>query len=142
MSRINWILNSSLISRPELRDKFLIFLEKKFIINNKKNSLIDLPLRRIFDRFGNFKIEICNYILETKVYLFFDHNANDKTLQKLIFLFLIYTQNKYPDRKSWDDFLTMSQESQQWEITQGLQIMWINLQRQMIVNTTSLDFLL
>ena len=139
MSRINWILNSSLISKPELRDKFLIFLEEKFIINNQKKSLNDLPLRRILDRFGNFKIEICNYILEAKVYLFFEHNAHDKTLQKLIFLFLRYTQHKYPDRKSWDDFLTKAQESQYLEITQGLKMVWINLQRQMIVNTTSPD---
>jgi hypothetical protein len=128
MSKINWILNSTLISKPELRDKFLIFLKKKFIINNQKNSLNDLPLRRFFDRVGDFKIEICNYILEAKVYLFFEHNANDETLQKLIFLFLRYTQHKYPDLNSWEAFSYKTRESQREEIVSEIQMMWLDMQ--------------
>ena len=137
MSRINWILNSTLISKPELRDDFLRFLEKKFNENNQVNSFNDITVSQIFDGDGNFRIEICNYILEAKIYLFFEHNAKDESLQKLIFLFLRYTQHQYPDRESWDDFLSKTQESQHSEITKGIQIIWIDMQRDMITNAIS-----
>ena len=137
MTRIYWILNSALVSQPRMRDGIIRLLETKLGITEQLNSLVDLPLDQIFDHIGDFKIEICNYILEAKIYLFFEHNAKDESLQKLIFLFLRYTQHQYPDRQSWDDFLSKTQESQHSEITKGIQIIWIDMQRDMITNAIS-----
>lgn len=134
MSKIDWILNSTITSQPRMRDVFFRFLEMKFNIENHVNSLNELPLNRIFDPVGNFRTEICQYILESKAYLSFEHNANDKTLQKLIFLFLKYAQQKFPERNSWENFLAQSIETQKDEISQGIETMWLEMQRQIIQN--------
>ena len=134
MSKINWILTSPLTSHPSMRDVFLRFLETKFEIDNHVNSLSELPLNRIFDSVGNFRPEIYQYLIESKAYLSFEHNGNDKSLQKLIFLFLRFTQQKYPDRNSWETFLAQSMESQEEEISQGIETMWLEMQRQIIQN--------
>lgn len=134
MSKINWILTSQLTSHPRMRDVFLRFLETRFEIDNHVNSLSELPLNRIFDSVGNFRPEIYQYLIKSKAYLSFEHNGNDKSLQKLIFLFLRFTQQKYPDRNSWETFLAQSMESQEEEISQGIETMWLEMQRQIIQN--------
>jgi hypothetical protein len=139
MSKINWILNSQITSQPRMRDVFIRFLETKFNIDNEVNSLDKLPLNRIFNSIGNFKTEICEFIFESKALLSFEHNVNDKKLQKLIFLFLKYTQQKFPDRNSWEIFLAQSMESQEEEISQGIQTMWLDMQRQNIQNEMNND---
>jgi hypothetical protein len=122
-----------------MRDVFIRFLETKFNIDNEVNSLDKLPLNRIFNSIGNFKTEICEFIFESKALLSFEHNVNDKKLQKLIFLFLKYTQQKFPDRNSWEIFLAQSMESQEEEISQGIQTMWLDMQRQNIQNEMNND---
>jgi hypothetical protein len=139
MSKINWILNSQITSQPRMRDVFIRFLETKFNIDNEVNSLDKLPLNRIFNSIGNFKTEICEFIFESKALLSFEHNVNDKKLQKLIFLFLKYTQQKFPDRNSWEIFLAQSMESREEEISQGIQTMWLDMQRQNIQNEMNND---
>jgi hypothetical protein len=141
MSKIEWILNSPITSQSRMRDVFFRFLETKFNIDNHVNSLSELPLNRIFDPFGNFRTEICQYVLESKAYLSFEHNADDKSLQKLIFLFLRFTQQKFPDRNSWETFLAQPMESQEDEITQGIETMWLEMQRQIIQNDIMNDVL-
>jgi hypothetical protein len=141
MSKINWILTSPLTSQPRMRDVFFRFLETKFNIDNHANSLNELPLNRIFDPVGNFRTEICQYVLESKAYLSFEHNADDQSLQKLIFLFLRFTQQKFPDRNSWEIFLAQPMESQEDEITQGIETMWLEMKRQIIQNEMMNDIL-
>ena len=134
MTRIYWILNSALVSQPRMRDGIIRLLEMKLCITEQLNSLVDLPLDQIFDHIGDFKIEICNYISDSKGYLAFEHNERDITLQKLIFLFLRYTQHKYPDRNSWEGFLSTTRESQLEEITREIPLMWLDMQSQIITD--------
>ena len=128
MSRINWILNSTLISQPRLRDIFIRLIETQLNLDREIDSLINLPLNRIFDDLGNLKIEILDSITASKRYLSFEHDENDRLLQKLIFLFLRYTQHKYPDMNSWEAFSCETRESQREEIVGEIQVMWLDMQ--------------
>ena len=134
MSRINWILNSTLISQPRLRDIFIRLLETQLNLDREIDSLINLPLNRIFDDVGNFKIEILDSITASKRYFSFEHDENDRLLQKLIFLFLRYTQHKYPDMNSWEAFSCETRESQREEIVGEIQMMWLDMQSRNIVD--------
>jgi len=134
MSRIDWILNSTLISQPRLRDIFIRLLETQLNLDREIDSLINLPLNRIFDDVGNLKIEILDSISASKRYLSFEHNENDRLLQKLIFLFLRYTQHKYPDMNSWEAFSYKTRESQRKEIVREIQMMWLDMQSRNITD--------
>jgi hypothetical protein len=134
MSRIDWILNSTLISQPRLRDIFIRLLETQLNLDREIDSLINLPLNRIFDDVGNLKIEILDSISASKRYLSFEHNENDRLLQKLIFLFLRYTQHKYPDMNSWEAFSYKTRESQREEIVREIQMMWLDMQSRNITD--------
>jgi hypothetical protein len=134
MSRIDWILNSTLISQPRLRDIFIRLLETQLNLDREIDSLINLPLNRIFDDVGNLKMEILDSISASKRYLSFEHNENDRLLQKLIFLFLRYTQHKYPDMNSWEAFSYKTRESQREEIVREIQMMWLDMQSRNITD--------
>jgi hypothetical protein len=134
MSRINWILNSTLISQPRLRDIFIRLLEIQLNLDRGIDSLMNLPLNRIFDDIGNLKFEILDSITASKRYLSFEHDENDRLLQKLIFLFLRYTQHKYPDMNSWEAFSCESRESQREEIVSEIQMMWLEMQSRKITD--------
>ena len=134
MTRIYWILNSTLISQPRLRDIFIRLLETQLNLDREIDSLINLPLNRIFDDVGNLKMEILDSITASKRFLSFEHDENDRLLQKLIFLFLRYTQREYPDLNSWEGFLTKSRESQLEEINREIETMWVDMQRQIVAN--------
>jgi hypothetical protein len=134
MSRIDWILNSTLISQPRLRDIFIRLLETQLNLDREIDSLINLPLNRIFDDVGNLKMEILDSISASKRYLSFEHNENDRLLQKLIFLFLRYTQHKYPDMNSWEAFSYKTRESQRKEIVREIQMMWLDMQSRNITD--------
>ena len=134
MTRIYWILNSTLISQPRLRDIFIRLLETQLNLDREIDSLRNLPLNRIFDDVGNLKMEILDSITASKRFLSFEHDENDRLLQKLIFLFLRYTQREYPDLNSWEGFLTKSRESQLEEINREIETMWVDMQRQIVAN--------
>jgi hypothetical protein len=135
MTRIYWILNSALVSHPKMRRNFIPAIEKQLNIDEGLDSLVNLPLNRIFDHVGNFRIEIFNSILGANAYFnILEQNENDRVLQKLIFLFLRYTQHKYPDLNSWEGFLTRSRESQLEEINREIETMWLDMQSQIITD--------
>lgn len=135
MTRINWILNSALVSHPMMRRNFISAIEKQLNIEEGLDSLVNLPLNRIFDQVGNFRIEIFNSISDANPYFdILEQNEDDRVLQKLIFLFLSYTQREYPDLNSWEGFLTKSRESQLEEINREIETMWLDMQRQIVAN--------
>ena len=81
------------------------------------------------------RIEIFNSISDANLYFdILEQNENDRLLQKLIFLFLRYSQCNYPDLNSWEGFLNMDMESQLDEITREIPIMWGAMQVQIITD--------
>lgn len=133
MSRINSILETNFITHPRFRNILKSFIEVRLKIRNHPEVFINnLPLNYVFDTSGNFKNEICMHIKEAKLYIDFEHDANDKILQRLIFLFLIYSLNRYPDIDSWTDFINENEQAKTNEITYGINIVWVDFQRQLI----------
>jgi hypothetical protein len=133
MTRINSILESSLLKSNTFRKHFKVFIEIKLrISNNHDVSLTNLPLNYVFNTSGNFDEEICTHIRDAKIYINFDHDAEDKVLQKLIFLFFIYSLQHYPDIDSWTDFINKDKNTKTKIINKGIDQVWSDFQSSII----------
>ncbi len=129
MIRINWILHSKLTSVPEFRKVLIRFLEVRLRLDNENNSLKNVPLNRILNN------EFYDSISASIRYIVFEHDENDKFLQLLIFLFLGYTQLRYPDYDSWILFCQGTIESQQVEISREVSKLWSQILQSHITDT-------
>jgi hypothetical protein len=133
MTRINSILESSLLKSNTFRKHFKVFIEIKLrISNNHDVSLTNLPLNYVFNTSGNFDEEIYTHIRDAKIYINFDHDAEDKVLQKLFFLFLIYSLQHYPDIDSWTEFINKDKNTKIKIIKKGIDQVWSNFQSSLI----------
>jgi hypothetical protein len=133
MTRINSILESSLLKSNTFRKHFKVFIEIKLrISNNHDVSLTNLPLNYVFNTSGNFDEEIYTHIRDAKIYINFDHDAEDKVLQKLFFLFLIYSLQHYPDIDSWTEFINKDKNTKTKIIKKGIDQVWSNFQSSLI----------
>jgi hypothetical protein len=133
MTRINSILESSLFTSNKCRKQLKEFIEIKLRISNNHDLLLtNLPLNYVFNTSGNFDEEICIHIRDAKMYIGFDHDAEDKVLQKLIFLFLIYSLQHYPDIDSWTDFINSDKHTKTQIIKNGIDEVWSNFQSSII----------
>ena len=121
------------------------FIESKLnIYDNTEISLINLPIDYVFDPSGNFKDKICMHIRDAVnlmgMSVEFEPHINDKILQKLIFLFLINSLNKYPENESWAEFIKMDEQTRAKEIIDGISLVWSDYQSQIISNQLSNEF--
>jgi len=133
MTRINSILESSFLKSNTFRKNFKVFIEIKLrISNNHDVSLTNLPLNYVFNTSGNFDEEIYTHIRDAKIYINFDHDAEDKVLQKLFFLFLIYSLQHYPDIDSWTEFINKDKNTKTKIIKKGIDQVWSNFQSSLI----------
>ena len=133
MLRINSILSCNLFTNYKWRGVLKGFIDLRLnIYDNPEVFLNNLPISYIFDQNGHFKHEICMHLRDAKMFIGFEHDANDKEIQKLIFLFLIYSLNEYPDNESWTDFITMNEETKSQEIIDGINLVWSGFQQQLI----------
>jgi hypothetical protein len=128
MNRLDFILNSLLFSNKGVRKMF------KALFELEKIDLTNVPLHVFYD---DFKLEeVTSNTLELANSLsLFEHNTNDKKIQKLFFIILIYSIEKYPDQHSWELFLNnKTAEEKTIEISSGAKETWIKFQNELMNN--------
>lgn len=141
MTRIDSILESSLLKSNTFRKHFKVFIEIKLRISNNQDVLLtNLPLNYVFNTSGNFNEEICTHIRDAKMYIGLEHDAEDKVLQKLIFLFLIYSLQHYPDADSWTNFINSDKHTKTETIKNGIDKVWCDFQSSMIKKELDQEF--
>ena len=109
----------------------------KALFELEQIDLTNLPLHVFYD---NFKLEEVTYnTLERANSLsLFEHDTNDKKIQKLFFIILIYSIEKYPDQDSWELFLNnKTAEEKTIEISNGAKATWIRFQNELMTNWLS-----
>jgi hypothetical protein len=141
MKRIDSILESSFFTSNKFRNHFKDFIETRINVSNNLNlTLTNLPLNYVFNKNGNFDEEICTHVRDAKFYIGFDHDAEDKVLQKLFFIFLIYSLNKYPDIDSWTDFINSDEQTKTKTIRNGIDEVWKDFHIRIIKNELDQKF--
>lgn len=141
MTRIDSILESSLLKSNTFRKHFQGFIEIQLrISNNNDVMLTNLPLNYVFDTSGKFDEEICIHVRNAKFYIGFEHDAEDKVLQKLIFLFLIYSLQHYPDADSWTNFINSDKHTKTQTIKNGIDKVWCDFQSSIIKKELDQEF--
>jgi hypothetical protein len=127
MSRIESLLGSPLFTQARMRRVLWSFIETKF------PDISTSPLTIIFDSEGNFNSNIYQCIIESRAFVGFEHNVVDKIFQRHVFIFLLWSNNQFPEMQSWESFLQCPQEEQQNQIITGIQFTWDELQNRRLV---------
>jgi hypothetical protein len=141
MTRIDSILESYLFKLNTFRKIFKAFIETKLrISDNHDVSLTNLPLNYVFNTSGNFNEEICTHIRDAIKFIDPEHDAGDKVLQKLFFLFLIYSLQHYPDIDSWTEFINKDQNTKRQTIKNGIDKVWGDFQSSLIKKELDQEF--
>jgi hypothetical protein len=141
MTRIDSILESYLFKSYGFRKFFKAFIETKLrISDNHDVSLTNLPLNYVFNTSGNFNEEICTHIRDAIKFIDPEHDAGDKVLQKLFFLFLIYSLQHYPDIDSWTEFINKDQNTKRQTIKNGIDKVWGDFQSSLIKKELDQEF--
>ena len=106
MARVDLILETRLFTNNNFRTILIEFVNTGLQIDlNFEEGLNNIPYSVIFNNENILKEEISSRIRMAKIYIDFDHNSNDKILQNLIFLFLVFSINEYPNNTEWEIFL-------------------------------------
>lgn len=121
MGRIHSILSSSFFKNEKNRDFLIQFVEKKLNVSITafRNYQPYFELATF-----NLKEEVIEAINHSKMYINFEHDASDKTLQKMIFLFLFYSVEKFPNMESWTAFYNEREEVKIEIIKKGIVTTW------------------
>jgi hypothetical protein len=129
MSRINSILSTSLFIDQNSRNSLKKFIETKLDVILTK----DRTYHSYFN-ITNFtlKDEVYEAIRESKMFINFEHDASDRTLQKMIFLFLFYSVEQFPDQASWISFYNEEEDTRISTIREGIISNWICFQEAML----------
>jgi hypothetical protein len=104
---------------------------------NIENENIDLTNLPLYLSGENFELEelIPDALELANSLSLFEHNTNDKKIQKLFFIILIYSIEKYPDQHSWELFLNnKTAEEKTIEISSGAKETWIKFQNELMNN--------
>ena len=140
MSKVDSILGTILFTRNNFRGILIAFLEdclsRDFHIHIELNNL---PCTAIFNKNNVLKKEISIRIREAKPFIGFEHDTNDKLLQNLIFLFLVFSINEYPSNKEWESFLNQPQDVKKNIIMNGIKKIWMSYQEKIIENNLNSD---
>jgi hypothetical protein len=141
MTRIDSILEGYLFKSYGFRKLFKAFIEMSLrISDNHDVSLTNLPLNYVFNTSGNFNEEICTHIRDAIKFIDPEHDAGDKVLQKLFFLFLIYSLQHYPDIDSWTEFINKDQNTKRQTIKNGIDKVWGDFQSSLIKKELDQEF--
>lgn len=140
MSKVDSILGTILFTRNNFRGILIAFLEdclsRDFHIHIELNHL---PCTTIFNKNNVLKKEISLRIREAKPFIGFEHDTNDKLLQNLIFLFLVFSINEYPSNNEWESFLNQPKDVKKNIIMNGIKKIWMSYQEQIIENNLNSD---
>ena len=142
MARLDSILETRLFTNKKLRKGFIAFLESKLQNDlNFQEGLNNIPYSVIFNNENILKEEISLWIKNAKILIDFDHNSNDKILQKLIFLFLVFSINEYPNDTEWESFLNEPYDFKRAAILRGINNIWLSYQEQLIEDNLHGDYI-
>lgn len=141
MNRIDSILETPLMSNERYRKGLIEFIEKKISSNlNHQYQLTNIPFH-FFQNSTELRTILKEAFEDSINYINFTHTSKDYILQKLIFIFLIYSVSKYPDEESWSKFMNVSSNEQKAiEISEGISHYWSKIQNHIITNWIENDF--
>ena len=140
MSRVDSILATTLFTNNNFRGTLIAFIETS--LGNDldiQGGLNNIPYSAIFNKKNILKEEISLSIRDAKPFIGFDHNSNDKILQNLIFLFLVFSINEYPSNIEWQSFLNQPNDVKRIAIRNGIKKIWMSYQEQIIENNLNSD---
>ena len=142
MARVDSILETRLFTNNNFRNGLIAFVETglKNDLNFQK-GLNNIPYSVIFNRGNILKEEISLRIRNAKILIDFDHNSNDKILQNLIFLFLVFSINEYPNNTEWESFLNEPYDFKRAAILKGINNIWLSYQEQLIKDNLHGDYI-
>lgn len=128
MSRIDLLLNSALFQNARMRTALKTLIETRLNqVENQDFSITEFPIDMIFSN-GLFNDEICLSIRDSKYYIDYEHQADDKIFQKIVFLSLIYSYNEFNQDQAWVEFLKEDYAYKRNKVTTGINRIWNNLQ--------------
>jgi hypothetical protein len=133
MNRIDSILESSLMNNARMRELLKSFHELTKNINFDENNILTIMVIEYFDKKGDLKNGVYEYITKSIVYLNFEHNSNDYVSQKLIFITLIFSLLNYPNQLDWEHFLKESKEFKRDKLINGIKSTWKSLQDELML---------
>ena len=143
MARLDSILETELFTNNNFRKLLIKFVETKLDNDlNFQEGLNNIPYSVIFNNENVLKEEISLWITNAKPNISFDHNSNDKILQNLIFLFLVFSINEYPnDTTEWESFLNEPYDFKRAAILRGINNIWLSYQKQLIEDNLHGDYI-
>ena len=142
MARVDLILETRLFTNNNFRTILIEFVNTGLQIDlNFEEGLNNIPYSVIFNNENILKEEISLRIRNAKILIDFDHNSNDKILQNLIFLFLVFSINEYPNNTEWEIFLNEPYDFKRAAILQGVNKIWLSYQEQLIEDNLHDDYI-
>jgi len=140
MNKVDLILETILFTKNKFRGLLAAFLQdclsRDFHIQVELNNL---PCAVIFNDNNVLREEISLRIREAKPNIGFEHDTNDKLLQNLIFLFLVFSINDYPSNDEWESFLNQTHDVKRNIIMTGIKKIWMSYQEEIIENNLNND---
>lgn len=141
MPRVDSILKTKLFSESNFKNIFISYLNTGLKVDfGIEDGLNNMPYSAIFNNENVLKKEISERIRNASLYINFVHNTKDKTLQNLIFLFIIFCSNEYNSHNEWQSFLNEPYDFKRTTILNGIKKIWLNYQEQIISKNLINDF--
>lgn len=136
MTRINSILQTPLFTSEKMRTYLIEAIEIAFSSKlGTERNIYNFPFS-----FFQSNSELEKVIVSVFTSMGFEHTANDKVLQNLIILFLIYSKQKYSVNQELIDFINSATEEEKIaEIEEGVKKVWCEYQNQIITNLLVTD---
>ncbi len=134
MNRINSILETSLFSNNRYRKLLVKFLETRLNVSLEQSRTYS----SYFDKANlMLKYNVVEAIRDSKIYIGFEHDAKDPILQTMIFLFLFYSVEKFPDVENWNTFYNQPEDVKLDTIREGIIETWKYFQESIIIDLTN-----
>jgi hypothetical protein len=141
MARVDSILETRLFTNNNFRNGLIAFVETGLKNDlNFQEGLNNIPYSVIFNRENILKEEISLRIRNAQIFIAFYHDSNDKILQNLIFLFLIFCSNEYPSNNEWESFLNEPYDFKRAAILEGINKIWLSYQEQLIKDNLHAEY--
>ena len=121
MSRLITLTNLQLFTDARYR-----LILKKFIQTDLDDDQlfenIDHLVHAIYDEKSNVNKAMEESILRSKLYVGFEHEANDSVLQRLVFYSIIFAFQKYPQEDEWIMFIELPEDEKMAKLYDGINL--------------------
>jgi hypothetical protein len=131
MPRINSIIATSLFTKNNFRRKLVKYLETSCSVSFNEE-------RTHHHYFAGENFTLSSSVLvalsDSNKYIGLDIDETDKNMQTMIFVFLIYSLNEFPDDESWTHFLNQTEDYKIDKVKGGIVNTWKNFQGTMMTD--------